>query len=79
MQQLYGNLEDVGGVFTLTRACCEESVVTLKKCRDLADDEFQLMVKRMPVRGRAVFVYTVYSFSQWISHSTGFIQIQALI
>ena len=54
MQQLYGNLEDVGGIFTLTRACCEESVATLKKCRDLADDEFQLMVKRMPVRERVV-------------------------
>ena len=57
MEQLYGNLEEVGGVFTLTRACCEESVATLKKCRDLADDDFQLMVKRMPVRENCILCW----------------------
>lgn len=50
MQQLYGHPADMGGIFTLTRACSEESVTTLRKCRDLTDDEFKLMVKNMPVR-----------------------------
>ena len=49
MQQLYGKPDDMGGIFTLTRACGEESVVTLRRCHDLSDDEFELMVKSMPV------------------------------
>ena len=54
---MYGNSNDVGGVFTLTRACSEESTATLKKCHDLNDDEFQLMMKSMPVR-------RLYSFNR---------------
>lgn len=50
MEQLYGRPVDMGGIFTLTRACGEESVVTLRRCHDLPDGEFQLMVKSMPVR-----------------------------
>ena len=50
MQQLYGKLDNMEGIFTLTRACGEESIATLRKCHDLPDEEFHLMVKSMPVR-----------------------------
>lgn len=64
MQQLYGTLNNIGGIFTLARSCGEESTATLKKCRDLTDDEFQLMVKDMPVRKRIVLM-------QWDALSIG--------
>ena len=63
MQQLYGEADDLEGIFTLTRSCCEESIATLNGCRDVTDDEFQLMVKSMPVRG------ILYSFSLHLSSS----------
>jgi len=50
MQQLYGKKEAMGGIFTLIRSSNEESIATLKNCRKLSDDEFNLMVKSMPVR-----------------------------
>jgi len=49
MSRLYSEVDDVEGVYTLIRACCDESIAFLRKCHDLSDDEYQLMVKSMPV------------------------------
>ena len=64
MQQLYGKLDDMEGIFTLTRACGEESITTLRKCHNLPDEEFRLMVKSMPVRCFDVDLYRhlIYHF-----------------
>lgn len=49
MSRLYSEVDDMEGVYTLIRACCDESVASLRKCYDLNDEEYQLMVKSMPV------------------------------
>jgi len=49
MSRLYSDVDDMEGVYTLIRACCDESITLLRKCHDLSDDEYQLMVKNMPV------------------------------
>lgn len=49
MSRLYSEVDDMEGVYTLIRTCCDESITLLRKCHDLSDDEYQLMVKSMPV------------------------------